>query len=137
MRDSRLAVLFVVSDLDLGVNYRYGSWVSRTFNKRTKTGAKMKRRNLLRGRAFIAGELYLFHHADPSCPACGSLWGIVSEHKGGIIFLESSSRDLLRFRLWHVLPAGFRYCRRAGRAELRDYVFNLACFECGNESLHG
>ncbi len=78
----------------------------------------------------LSGELYLFHSTDRSSPATGSLFGIIDKIADGIIYLESSSRDLRRFRLWHRLPNHYRYHRRASRSELRDYIFNLACYEC-------
>ena len=79
---------------------------------------------------FIPGEVYLFHRTDPECPACGSLYGIFDKETSDAIYLESSSLDLLTFRLWHRLAEDYRYCRLAARSELRDYIFNLACNEC-------
>lgn len=91
----------------------------------------MKRRNQSTAQdELLSGALYLFHRSDRRCPAVNSLFGIIDKTSDGIIYLESSSRDLLRFRLWHRLPKHYRYHRRAGRSELRDYIFNLAYYEC-------
>ncbi len=81
--------------------------------------------------ATAVGELYLFHTTDPHCPSEGSLGGVVDRIEERRIRLESSSEDLRLFRLWHPLPAIYRYGRQATRAELRDYFVQLACFECG------
>ncbi len=78
----------------------------------------------------LSGALYLFYRSDRRCSAANSLFGIVDKTADGIIYLESSSRDLRRFRLWHRLPRVYHYARRATRSELRDYLFNLACYEC-------
>jgi len=78
----------------------------------------------------LSGSLYLFHRSNPSCPAADSLFGIIDKTSNGIIYLESSSLDLRRFRLWHRLPKHSRYHRLASRSELRDYIFNLAYYEC-------
>lgn len=78
----------------------------------------------------LSGELYLFHSTNRPSPATGSLFGIIDKTSDGIIYLESSSRDLRRFGLWHRLPNHYRYYRRASRSELRDYLFNLAWYEC-------
>jgi len=72
---------------------------------------------------FRAGEVYLFHRTDCRCPPTSSLWGQYAGQEHGRPCLESSTPDLHAFRLWHVLPADYRYCRRATRSELRDYVF--------------
>lgn len=77
----------------------------------------------------LSGELYMFHHTD-RCSSAGNLFGIIDKTSKGIIYLESSSRDLRRFGLWHRLPNHYRYHRRASRSELRDYIFNLAYYEC-------
>lgn len=79
---------------------------------------------------FEIGELYLFHRTKAGCPSEESLWGVFDRIEAGHIRLESSSSDLRGFRLWHRLPADYRYARRASRAELRDYAFNLACSPC-------
>lgn len=91
----------------------------------------MKRRNQSTAyHKLFSGTLYLFHRSDRRCPASNSLFGIIDKTSDGIIYLESSSRDLLRFRLWHRLPKHYRYYRLASRSELRDYIFNLAYYEC-------
>lgn len=90
----------------------------------------MKKRNRFGFQSFKSGELYLFNRTDPRCPVKGSLFGTFNQEKSGIIYLESSSVDLRRFRLWHSLPNTYRYCRIATRAELRDYFFNMAFYEC-------
>ena len=89
----------------------------------------MKIRNQTDHQAFISGELYLFHPTDRSCSARGSLFGIFDKIADDILYLESSSSDLIHFRLWHRLPSGYRYCRHASRTELRDYIFDLALYE--------
>ncbi len=97
-----------------------------------KKSANMKRRNQTTAhRKLLSGALYLFHHSDRRCPAVNSLYGLIDKTSDGIIYLESSSRDLRRFRLWHRLPKHYRYHRRTSRSELRDYIFNLAYYECG------
>lgn len=68
------------------------------------------------------GELYLFCPVNQSCPSTECIWGIFNKEEQGQIFLESSSRDLKHFRLWHLLPERYRLCRIATRDELRDYV---------------
>lgn len=74
---------------------------------------------------FIIGDLYLFHPMKKYCPARSSLWGIYDKTEDGIIYLESSTLDLIHFRIWHRLPDEYRYARRATRQELRDYMYNL------------
>ncbi len=81
-------------------------------------------------RQFQLGELYLFHRTNYRCPAISSLWGIFNDYKEGRLFLESSSRDLRTFRHWHIVPKEYRYCRRASRHELRDYISGLIYNEC-------
>lgn len=76
-----------------------------------------------------AGEVYLFHRSDPACPAESSLWGVFDKRINGEIYLESSTEDLVRFRKWHCLPQGYRYCRLSTRAELRDYISDSLRFE--------
>lgn len=78
---------------------------------------------------YRAGELYLFCRTERPYPSSGSLFGIFDKEASGVIYLESSSPDLCHFRLWHRLPRGYRCSRRATRSELRDYIFNLACYE--------
>jgi len=90
----------------------------------------MKKRSRF-NQQFIAGELYVFHATDCTCPADGSLFGIFDKETSAGICLESSSRDFVHFCLWHRLPPEYRYCRLASRDELRDYIFNLVCYECG------
>ena len=85
----------------------------------------MKKRNLTTRFRFHVGELYLFHPNNPHCPSQSSLWGFYDKSKGGIIYLEHSSRNLCNFRLWHPLSRHYRYCRKATRAELRDYMYNM------------
>ncbi len=75
---------------------------------------------------FLAGEIYLFHPADPSCPPEDSLWGMFYEYGDGDVRLESMSCDLRRFVIRQPLPEGYRYCRRATRSELVEYMTALA-----------
>lgn len=74
---------------------------------------------------FIIGELYLFHPKMKHCPAHESLWGIYNSIADGKIALESYSLDLEHFAKWCCLPTKYKYSRRATRAELRDYMYNL------------
>lgn len=91
----------------------------------------MKRRNPFTEHPKLpSGALYLFHRSDRRCPAVDSLFGLIDKTSMGIIYLESSSRDLRRFRLWHRLPKHYRYHRLASRSEFGDYMFNLAYYEC-------
>ncbi len=83
----------------------------------------------LHGQRFVIGELYLFHPVKKYCPSRGSLWGIYDKTEEGIIYLESSTPDLQHFFTWQRLPDGYRCSRRATRSELRDYIFNFACYE--------
>lgn len=78
----------------------------------------------------VAGELYLFHPIDRQCPASSSLWGVFDKRAGGTVYLESSSRNLREFRIWHHLPERYRYIRCATHDELRDYFSSLTCYEC-------
>ena len=78
---------------------------------------------------FVSGEIYLFHRSDPDCPRDSSLWGVFDRRIGNTIYLESSTTDYRRFRLWHRLPRTYRYCRLADRNELRDYVSNQTISE--------
>lgn len=79
---------------------------------------------------FEAGELYLFHPTDATCPADSSLWGCVLERTRSQITLETSSdADLCDFVLNGLLPGDYRYCRLSTRDELRDYAFALALCE--------
>lgn len=111
--------------------------VSRTFYDNNKKSAIMRRRNLFHTLRLIPGELYVFHRADPTCPAVGSLFGVFSHEDPDAVYLESCSPDMFRFRLECRLPTGYRYCRLATRSELRDYIFNLACHECEARSVEG
>lgn len=86
--------------------------------------------------AFMAGELYLFHPADPACPAEESLWGVFDKTENDTIFLESSSHDLKYFRVWHPLADEYRFARLASRDELRDYAMKLARYEYYLEIRH-
>jgi len=95
--------------------------------------ATMKQQNRF-NQSFIPGEVYLFHRTDPDCPADGSLYGIFDKETSDAIYLESSSLDLDQFRHWHRLAENYCYCRPATRFELRDYIFNLACDECLQET---
>ena len=79
---------------------------------------------------FRAGDVYLFHRSDMLCPSRSSLWGQYDKREQGRLYLESSSLDLHTFRKWHVLPSEYRYCRRASRPELRDYISGLIYSEC-------
>lgn len=81
---------------------------------------------------FQAGELYLFHRSDMRCPSNNSLWGQYDKHEQGRLYLESSCLDLRTFRKWHILPSVYRYCRKANRSELRDYVCALFWSEMHN-----
>lgn len=94
----------------------------------------MKRRNRFHSSHFVSGELYLFHRSEPTCPTQGGLYGIFDKTVRGGVYLESSSEDLQHFRLWHRLPSGYRYSRLANRAELRDFIFNLSCYEYCREN---
>ena len=82
----------------------------------------------------VAGELYLFHPIDRQCPASSSLWGVFDKRAGGTVYLESSSRNLREFRIWHDLPERYRYIRCATHDELRDYFSSLTCYECRRSS---
>ena len=78
---------------------------------------------------YQVGELYLFHQTDPLCPCWSSLWGIYDKTADGILYLESSSRDLEEFAFWHALPQSYRYLRLSARTELRDYMCSLFLYE--------
>ena len=86
---------------------------------------KIRHRQNLHSTKFIIGELYLFHQTKKYCPSHSSLWGVYDRAEDGIIYLESSTLDLCHFSIWHRLPDGYRYSRRATRRELRDYMYNL------------
>ena len=87
----------------------------------------------LQSKRFIIGDLYLFHPTKKYCPSRSSLWGIYDRTEEGIIYLESSTLDLRHFSIWHRLPEGYRYSRRATRRELRDYMYNMGY---GDSRLH-
>lgn len=89
----------------------------------------MKRSEKRIGKAFVAGELYLFNRTDAKCPAAGSLWGVIDKEAEHGIVLESCSLELYDFRYRQALPAEYRYHRRSSRSELRDYTCNLAWWE--------
>ncbi len=83
------------------------------------------------GTSFEAGELYLFHLEDPACPAEECLWGCYEDRGDECkIILENSTVDLHLFRLKGELPKAYKYHRLATRAELRDYAYALARYEC-------
>lgn len=89
----------------------------------------MEKQNGIEEQRLIPGELYLFHRTDRSCPADSSLFGVFDREDAEAIYLESSSSDFSHFQMWHQLPEDYRYSRLASRSELRDYIFNLTCFE--------
>lgn len=107
--------------------------MKRLRNHKFNTYASKRRvqsyKNYQKRECFRIGDLYLFHHSDPKCPAEESLWGMYDKQCGEVIHLESSSLDLHLFHLWHTLPPYYHYVRLATRAELRDYMFNLALSE--------
>lgn len=78
---------------------------------------------------FQIGELYIFHPSNIHCPAKSSLWGIYDKRTRNTIHLESSSRNLHTFDIWHALPHYYHYARLATRSELRDYEYNLCWYE--------
>ena len=86
-------------------------------------------RGSLAKECFEVGELYLFHDSDPSCPAEGSLWGMLQEASKERIRLDSSTLDGHLFRLGGDLPTAYRYHRQATRTELRDYMYLLGHYE--------
>ncbi len=85
----------------------------------------MKKRKLTPRSKFHIGDLYLFHTSNPLCPASSSLWGFYDRRINGVIYLEHSSHNLRKFRLFHPLPMRYRYYRLATRSELRDYMYNM------------
>ena len=75
---------------------------------------------------FIAGEAYLFRcHHNPT------IIGIFDKCHAGRIFLESATytNNFREFVLYQPLPPEYRFWRKAYRAELRDYMYNLAVYE--------
>lgn len=83
----------------------------------------------------VDGELYLFRTTDDPLDEAASLWGVFYRRDDEEIILESSSRDLVEFAVWHRLPDGFRYCRLAARDELRDYTAALTFHDCARGAL--
>lgn len=96
---------------------------------RTSLSARDSSFQFLQASHYRAGELYLFCRTERSCRSSGRLFGIFDKEASGVLYLESSSSNLCHFHLWHRLPRGYRCSRRATRSELRDYIFNLACYE--------
>ena len=84
--------------------------------------------------SFVIGDLYLFHLTKKYCPPRSSLWGIYDKTEGGIIYLESCTLDLRHFSIWHRLPPAYRFCRRATRSELRDYMYNMGYYDSQSPS---
>ena len=82
---------------------------------------------------FIAGEAYLFRcHHNPT------IIGIFDKCQEGRIFLESATytNNYRKFVLYKKLPTKYKFWRKAYRAELRDYMYNLAVYEvCQRKSL--
>lgn len=78
---------------------------------------------------YLCGDLYLFHPYNKHCPSKNSLWGIYDRTENGKIYLESSTLDNKIFRIWHPLPSKYCYSRRATRAELRDYMYNMGYYD--------
>ena len=75
---------------------------------------------------FIAGEAYLFRcHHNPT------IIGIFDKYQEGRIYLESATymSNYREFVLYKTLPSKYRFWRKAYRAELRDYMYNLAVYE--------
>lgn len=108
---------------------RHNSSTSKTEVRTSENSSEKPIQPISASTDFVSGELYLFHDKDPACPAAGSLWGIYDRQEAGKIYLESSCTHPHLFRKWHALPAPYRYCRRATRPELRDYICNLTIFE--------
>ena len=83
---------------------------------------------------FVAGDVYLFHSSDPSCPADSSLWAVFDRYIGGRIYLESSTVDGRRFSVWHRLPIEYRYCRESTPGELKRYMSAFGGWEASRIS---
>lgn len=98
---------------------------SKSKNRTNKRFGQQLSKQELHKSPFVIGDLYLFHPTKKYCPAKSSLWGIYDKREDGIIYLESSTLDLIHFKLWHRLPKEYRYARRATRRELRDYMYNI------------
>ncbi len=77
-----------------------------------------------------AGELYLFHPSDARCPAEESVWAFSVNTTESHFRCESMTFDLVQFLYWQQMPLSTLYYRKANRAELRDYIYNLAQSEC-------
>lgn len=91
-------------------------------------GAKMINDMRLKNTNFRFGDIYLFHPTDARCNSATSLWGVYDRtNPDGRIRLETATHDLCHFSRPTLLPGGYRFCRRATRAELRDFYFNLGC----------
>ncbi len=124
-------LLYLLRPFRIADEFGYHKFWFRALLGYNKKSATMKRRNQSTAHhKLLSGALYLFHGSDRRCPAVNSLYGIIDKTSAGIIYLESSSRNLRRFRLWHRLPNHYRYYRPASRSELRDYIFHLAYYEC-------
>lgn len=78
---------------------------------------------------FRFGEVYLFHRSSRRCEPRTALWGLFDKRSGDDILLECSSADLIHFDTWKRLPSGYRYCRKASRAELRDFTAGMIVAE--------
>ena len=91
----------------------------------------MKKRRTIFNINFREGELYLFHADNPLCPSSCSLWGIFNKRVNRSIYLESSTDDLRMYSIWHILPKCYLYCRRATRAELKEYMYNMGYGDAG------
>lgn len=76
-----------------------------------------------------SGEVYVFSTDEHPDDESEILWGVFDLREHGGIRLESSSRDLKIFELWHELPERFRYYRETSREELKEYIAGLTIFE--------
>lgn len=76
-----------------------------------------------------SGDVYVFSTDEYPGDESEILWGVFDLREHGRIRLESSSRDLKTFELWHELPERFRYYRETSREELKEYVAGLTFFE--------
>ena len=85
----------------------------------------MKKCNLTFNSRLSIGDLYLFHPSNKNCPYRSSLWGIYDKTEDSIIYLESSTLNLIHFKKCHPLPKYYCYYRLATRSELRDYMYNM------------
>ncbi len=107
-------------------NYEITSAPNMIFNE---TRGRKHRLKCINHQHFRVGELYLFHPTDPRCPAKEALWAIIDKQRSSQVYLESSSRSLQTFRLWHKLSSRYHYYRLASRQELRHYIESLCWFE--------